>query len=157
MPRRARLAALLALALSGLAVGAGCGEGDGVAAGATVNVYVAAPLCAEARGAVRRAGGEAGDVRVRVVCLAQDEGGDRVDLVAAGANARRASEDSTTVAFLEADGPAARFAQTIVEGAGVAWVETDSGATATDQVLEAIEESGSGSLRDQVRRNLEAE
>jgi hypothetical protein len=147
--------ALVALALSGLAAGAaGCGEGDGVSAGATVHVYVAAPLCEEAQSALNRAGEMAGDLRVKVVCLDPLMDGERVDLAAVGANARRATEDSTTVAFLEPPSRANRFAQPIVEEAGIAWVETDSGATATVQVLEAIEESGSGSLRDQVRKTL---
>jgi hypothetical protein len=150
--------AALALALLGLATGmAGCGEGDTVAAGATVHVYVAAPLCEGARSALDEAGGKAGEVRVRMVCLDGVTDGRRLDLATVGANARRATEDSTTVAFLEADGPGAPFSQTIVEEAGIAWLETSSGIAATHRVLNAIEGAGSGSLRDQVRGGLEAE
>jgi hypothetical protein len=156
--RRRGAAALLALALSGLAVAAaGCGEGDGVSAGATVDVYVAAPLCSEAQHELERARGKAGDIRVRAVCLGEVEEGGRLDLAAVGANARRATEDSTTVGFIEADGPGARFAQTIVEEAGIAWERAGIGNLAMERILRAIEEAGSGSLRDQVRESLEAE
>lgn len=148
---------MLALALSGLAIGApGCGEGDGVSAGATVHIYVAAPLCVEAKRALAQAGAKAGDVRVEAICLDAVQDGDRVDLATIGANARRATEDSTTVAFLEADDRGAPFAQTIVEEAGIAWIKTSSGATATQHVLDAIAEAGSGSLRDGVREALES-
>jgi hypothetical protein len=138
--------ALLALAL----VVAGCDSG-GVSSGATVSVYVAAPLCAEAERELRREGREAGEVEVRVVCLSATEPDGRADLAAAGANARRATEDSTSVAFLEAPGPAARFSQSIVEAAEIAWVRTSSGSTALRHVLRALEDAGSSSPRDVVR------
>jgi hypothetical protein len=154
LARRWGAAALLALVGAATAAG-GCGEGDGVAAGATVHVYVGAPLCAQARRELEQAGGKAGDVEVRAVCLGESRRGGRLDLAAVGADARRATEDSTSVAFLEADGPGARFAQTIVEEAGIAWVETRSGEAAMHRVLEAIDAAGSGSLRDSVRNSLE--
>jgi hypothetical protein len=142
-----RLPALCASALliAIAALGGGCGEG-GVGAGATVSVYVAAPLCKEAKG-VLRAGGKADDLEVRAVCLAPVESGGGVDLATAGANARRATEDSTSVAYLEAPGPAAKFSHPILEAADVAWIETGSGATAMRRVLEALEERGSSSPR----------
>jgi hypothetical protein len=146
-------ATLAALALCGtLAVG--CGEG-GVADGATVSVYVAASLCAEAERELKQEGGEAGEVEVRTVCLSATESGGRADLATAGANARRATEDSSSVAFLEAPGPAAKFSQSIVEAAGIAWVKTDSGTVEMRQILSALDEAGSSSPRDAVRDTLE--
>ncbi|HET7507026.1 MAG TPA: hypothetical protein VFJ53_01590, partial [Solirubrobacterales bacterium] len=115
-----RLQALL-FGLCALLVAAGCGEG-GAASGATVSVYMAAPLCGQA------SGGRAGDLKVRLVCLAPVERGGKVDLAAAGADARRATEDSTAVAYVEAPGPAADFSRSIVEAADIGWIETDSGA-----------------------------
>jgi hypothetical protein len=135
------------------ALGAGCGEG-GVEAGATVSVYVAAPLCKEARGALQKVGGKADDLGVRVACLSPVEAKGTADLAAAGANARRTTEDSTSVAYLEAPGPAAKFSQSIVEAADIAWLETGSGATAMHEVLEALEERGSTSPRSAVLDQL---
>jgi hypothetical protein len=139
---RAPGAALLALAL----LLAGCGD-SGTSAGATVSVYVAAPLCEEAQREVERARGEAADLKVRAVCLPPVESRGGAKLAVAGANARRASEDSTSIAFLEAPGPAARFSQSIVESAEIAWVEADSGSTAMRRVLDALDEAGSSSPR----------
>lgn len=126
-----RLQALL-LGLCALLFAAGCGEG-GAASGATVSVYMAAPLCGQA------SGGRAGDLEVRLVCLAPVEKGGKVDLAAAGANARRATEDSTAVAYVEAPGRAANFGQSIVESANLAWIETDSGSAAMRRILNALE------------------
>jgi hypothetical protein len=146
-----RLPALFSVALLAVAaaLGAGCGEG-GVASGASVSVYAAPPLCKGARGVLGQAGGQAEDLEVRVVCLppvaAKGVGG----LAAAGANARRATEDSTSVAYLEVPGSAAKFGQSIVEAADIAWVKTSSGATAMRRVLEALEERGSSSPRSAV-------
>lgn len=130
---------LLAPAL--LAVGCG---GSGVSADATVSVYAAAPLCAEAQREAGR-GGEDGATgpAVRVVCLESIETGGGADLARAGENARRATEDSTSVAYLEAPGHAAKFTQSILEAANVAWVETSSGAAAMRRVLDALEEDSS--------------
>lgn len=148
-----RLPALLCLCAVAAAVGSGCGEG-GAAGGATVSVYVAAPLCREARQVLQREGGRAGDLRVRAVCLPPTETGGHVDLARTGANARRATEDSTAVAYLEATGPGTKFSQTIVESATLAWLETNSGTTATHHVLRALKEAGSSSPRDSVRESL---
>jgi hypothetical protein len=143
------LATVVLLALS-IAV-EGCGEG-GVAAGATVSVYVAAPLCNEARSELKRHGAAAGEVDVRVACLPPVETGGGRDLARSGANARRATEDSSSVAYLETPGPAAKFGRTIVESADLAWIETNSGARSLREVLEALEESGSSSPRNAVRK-----
>jgi hypothetical protein len=116
---------------------AGCGEG-GAANGATVSVYAAATLCKEAQ----EGAGAAGDLEVRVVCL-RPRGGGEGTLAAAGFDARRATEDSTSVAFLEAPGPGAKFSQSIVEAAGVAWLQTGSGSTTMHRVVKALEEGGS--------------
>jgi hypothetical protein len=120
---------LLALAL----IAVGCG-GGGASAGATVSVYAAAPLCQEAG-----KGAPAGDLTVRVVCLPPVERGGEADLAAAGADARRATEDSTSVAYLEAPGPAAAFGRTVVESADIAWIETKSPGAAMDRIVQALE------------------
>ena len=108
-PSRSRLTMVVASVVL-LAVLAGCGEASGVEEGATVTAYVAAPLCAEAKQELERRGAKAGELRVRVFCLevtAPQEGpaGRRgIDLATVGANARRATEDSTAVGYLEAAG-----------------------------------------------------
>jgi len=146
---RAAGLALLLLAL----VATGCG-GEVASSGATVSVYVAAPLCKAARGELERAGGKAGDLEVRVVCLAPVGAKGGIDLAVVGAGARRATEDSTAVAFLEAPGPAARFSRSVVGAANIAWVETDSGSTALRRVLRALEGAGSSSPREAVLKQV---
>ena len=138
-----RLQALfLATSAAVLAAAGGCGEG-GSQSGATVSVYAAAPLCIEAKRELEARGGEAGDLAVRVLCVSPSGGGAGGRLAAAGANARRATEDSTSVAFLEAPGPAAEFSQSIVEAAGIAWLKTGSGSAAMRRVLRALDGDGS--------------
>ncbi len=143
-------AILIACALG--AFGAGCGEGGGVSAGATVSAYVVAPLCGGAKRELTRAGGQAGDIRVRAVCLANARSGDRLSLAQIGANVRRATEDSTAVAYLEPPDPAAkRFSDPILESAGIPRIASNSGAAAMARLLRAIRETGgSGSLREAV-------
>lgn len=148
--------AAAALALLALGVGAiGCGE-EGVASGATVHVYVGASLCAEARREIERRGAKTGDVDVRLDCLDSAEHGGRLDLATIGANARRATEDSASIAYVEPPGPANRFSRPILEEAGIAWTTATSGATAVQRILNAVSEAGSGSLRNEVRDALEA-
>jgi hypothetical protein len=142
---RALATALLVLVL----LLAGCG-GEGASSGATVSVYAAAPLCAEVRSEVGRSAGKAGDLEVHAVCLPAVKAGKGVDLAAVGRNARRATEDSTAVAFLEAPGRAARFGRSIVEAANLAWVETRSGSAAARRVLRALASAGSSSPREAV-------
>jgi hypothetical protein len=134
--RRLQVLSLAAIAVVAVA-SAGCGEG-GASSGATVSVYVAAPLCQEAR----KSSGSAGDLEVRVLCL-PPQGARMAGLAAAGAGARRATEDSTSVAFLEVPGPAAEFSRSIVESADIAWVETSSASTAMHRILSALEGDGS--------------
>ena len=148
-----RLSTLLCLSAIVATAAVGCGEG-GAASGATVRIYVAAPLCGEAQRALKREGGKAGDLRVSAVCLPATDVGGRTDLATVGANARRATEDSTSVAYLEAPGPGAKFSQPIVESADIAWLKTNSGSTATRRVLKALGEAGSTSPRDAVRESL---
>ncbi len=148
--RGAMLAVLSALLL----VGVGCGEG-GVSEGATVHVYVSSSLCAEAKRELARHGGEAGKLKVSVVCLGDAEAGGRLDLAALGAAARRVTEDSASVAYVEAPGPGNRFTRPIVDQAEIAFVAEDSGAAATERVLRAIEDADTSSLRDSVRGSLD--
>lgn len=144
----------LACALLGAALlGTGCGE-SGVAGGATVTVYAAAPLCKGAESALAREGASAGGVRVRIVCLPPVERHNRADLATAGANARRTTEDSTSIAYLEAPNPAAKFSATIVEAANIAWQETNSAPIAIHSILKALSERGSSSPRDAARESL---
>jgi hypothetical protein len=131
----------------------GCGEG-GVSDGATVNVYVSSSLCAEAKRELARHGGEAGALEVSAICLDDAEAGGRLDLAALGADARRVSEDSASVAYLEARGPGNRFSRPIVEAANIAYVTADSGAAAMSRLLDAIEDADTSSLRDSVRDAL---
>jgi hypothetical protein len=134
---------------------AGCGEGGGVANGAVVKVYVAAPLCAGAKRELAQQGARAGSVRVRAVCLAGVRDRRGLSLATIGANARRATEDSVAVGFLEAPGPSAsRFSRPILESAGIAWLSSRSGEVAMARLLHAIGEAGSGSLREAVREAL---
>ena len=156
-------AALLALVL--VAVGAaGCGEEEGVAKGGVVTAYVEAPLCGNAGGHV--ADGEAEDgkvVKVKFICLpaargaelSQGVGGGRqIDLAVAGANARRATEDSRTVAYLEpADRAVSRFTHPILEAAGIGWISSSEG-SAQAQLLRVLRESDSTDLRADVRDAL---
>jgi hypothetical protein len=135
----------------------GCGEGEGVANGATATAYVAAPLCTEAKRELAREGGKAGDVRVRVICLPSAESKGKLDLATIGANARRATEDSTTVGYIgEPTRAATRFSEPILETAGIAQLTELSGATGMSKLLKAVAEAGdSGSLRASVNDVLE--
>jgi hypothetical protein len=156
-------AALLALVL--VAVGAaGCGEEEGVADGAAVAAYVEEPLCGKgAYAAVVQ--NESGDgVGVKFVCLpaargpelSQGVGGGRqIDLATAGGNARRATEDSRTVAYIAVDDPGVgRFTHPILEGAGIGWITADSRREAMRSLSEAIFEADMNELRAGVRDAL---
>jgi hypothetical protein len=146
------LAAMAALVLAAMAA---CGEDEGVAEGAAVTAYVGAPLCAGATQELARRDGKAGELRVRVVCLSSPRTPTKLDLAQVGANARQATEDSTTVAVLEPpDTTASRFSAPILETAGIAPVQTSSGARGMRRLLDAIEASHSGSLRESVREEL---
>ena len=149
-------AGILGVAVAGLAglcllPFVGCGSG-GVEEGATVKVYVAAPLCAGAKREIARRGPRIGEVRVRGVCLARSESGGRIDLAAIGANARRATQDTSTVGYVgETDPRATRFSSAILESAGIAQLSGISGQAAMARLLNAIEAAGSAdNLREAV-------
>lgn len=153
-------AAVLAAAICALLGASGCGESSGVEDGATVTAYVAAPLCAEAKQELERRDARAGELRVRVFCLevttpAEGIGqaparGARIDLATVGENARRATEDSTAIGYLEAPGAAVRFSRPILEEAGIATVVDPSGTDAMSRLLDAIAAADTGSLRQSV-------
>jgi len=148
-------AAVLATAICALLGASGCGESSGVEEGATVTAYVAAPLCAEAKRELERHGPEAGGLRVRLFCLEATGDAGKLDLATVGANARRATEDSTAVGYLEAPGTAVRFSRPILEEAGIATVVDASGARAMNRLLDAIAAADTGSLRQSVSDALE--
>lgn len=138
-------------------VAAGCGEG-GAEEGARLNIYASAPLsgaeaeagrriCDEARQGARRAG-RPGGFELRVVCLDATGPTGRWTLAQVGANARRATEDSTTVAYLaEPEREARRQSLPIVEAAEIADLSGLSGEEAVAEVAAAIEESDSDDPR----------
>lgn len=126
------MAALVAVSL------AGCGESSGVEEGAAVNVYAGATVCAGVKGALSRSAPRVDSVRVRVVCAGPVVRGGRLDLAAAGANARRATEDSSAVAYLEAGSPAVTFIRPILDEAEVALIVDRLGARAMTTTLEAL-------------------
>ena len=139
MRGRRALAALLLLA-TGLA---GCGSETSAEEGeATLTIYVSAPLSGPgraegrelAKGAVEAlavADGEAGGFEVVAEYL--DVAGrneTRFDAVTAGANARTATEDSTTIAYIgELDSGASRTSVPITNSAGILQVAPGSGAS----------------------------
>lgn len=136
------LAALVAVTLPG------CGE-EGAAGGATVTVYVSAPmggpemkagrqLCDGARDEAARQG-EVEGLRLKVICLDATEGGGRWTLAQVGANARRATEDSTAIAYVgEPDPEARRQSRPIVDAAGIAQLAGMTGREAVARVWAAI-------------------
>ncbi len=133
----------------------GCGD-EGVAEDATVTVYVEAPLCVAAGQELASQGGRAGEVRIRAICLPSAREGQELNLAALGANARRATEDSTAIAYLEPDDPAtARFTHPILESADIGWISTDTGKAAMARVIQAVDGANSSSLRESVREELE--
>jgi hypothetical protein len=145
----------VAAVFSAVIAAAGCGAGEGVAKDAVVTAYVEAPLCASARQELKRHGGRAGDLRVQAICLPSPHEARKLDLATLGANARRATEDSTTVAYLEAPDPrASRFTHPILATAEIPWISASSGNAAMSRLLELVESTGSGSLRESLRDAL---
>lgn len=127
---------------------AGCGE-EGAEEGAELTVYVSAPgqrLCDEARAEAR---GEktTGDHTLQVVCL--DAGaGDSGTLAKVGSNARRATEDSTTVAYIgEPDRETRKQSQPILQTAEIAQLGEFNGREAIQTVIVAIDEGDSDDPR----------
>jgi hypothetical protein len=151
--RQAATAAASVLVAAAAAVG--CGGGEGVSSNATVTAYVAAPLCLEAQRELAREGSRAGDLHLKAICLPNARSAGKLNLAAVGANARRATEDSTTVGYLEAPDPRiARFTHPILETASIAWISQSSGKAAMEKLLKAIEASDTGSLRESIREDL---
>jgi hypothetical protein len=139
-----------------LLIGAsGCGAGGGVSSDAVVTAYVEAPLCTAAKQELAKQGGRAGDLRVQAICLASPREAKRLSLATLGANARRATEDSTSVAYLEAPDPdASRFVHPILETAEVPWISSSSGSAAMSRLLTLIPDANSDSLRQSLREEL---
>jgi branched-chain amino acid transport system substrate-binding protein len=160
-----RLATILIAASVTAAMLGGCGE-EGAAAGATVRVYVSAPLrgaeapagrrlCAEAREQAAQGQG-GGDLRLRVVCLDAAAVGGRWTLARVGANARRATEDSTTIAYLGEPDPAARRQSgSILEAAGIARLGGAGGRAAIARVEAALREGDANDPRSAVLEEVE--
>lgn len=133
---------------------AGCGSG-GVSKDATVTAYVEAPLCAGAKQELAKHGGRAGDLRVQAICLPGPREAKKLSLATLGANARRATEDSTSVAYLEAlDHRVSRFVHPILETAEVPWISANSGSAAMSHLLTLLPNADSGSLRESLREEL---
>jgi hypothetical protein len=138
-----------------LALGlAACGGGD--SQGATVSVYVGAPLCKAAKAELATHGASAGHFKIAARCLAPSEkAGGGVDLATDGSNARRATSDTGAVATLESPGPGNKFSRSILESAGIPLLTSSSGSKAMKSVIEAVESAGSSSVRGKVRETLE--
>lgn len=149
---------LVAAAVIGIA---GCGEG-GAEAGARVTVYVSAPLrgaeaaagkrlCEGARGEAARVGNEVEELELEVVCLGAAGEDGRWTLAQVGANARRATEDSTTVAYVgEPDSQARKQSRPIVAAAEIAELSKFSGEAAVKAVIAAIREGDASEPRQAV-------
>ncbi len=114
-----------------------------------MSVYVSAPLCAEAKRELARAGGRVGEVHLRAACV--DDGAKslaarsnagragRSRLALIGAAARAATEDSSSVAYIGTRDPTAvRFSEPILEEAGIVRISADSGATGVARLLRAF-------------------
>jgi hypothetical protein len=145
---------LVAVVVLALALG-GCGGSD--SEGATVSVYVAAPLCAGAKQALVAHGATAGHFKVAVRCLAPSEkGGGGVDLATDGSNSRRATADSSAVATLEPPGPGAKFSRAILESAEIPLVTSASAGKGMSRILAAIEGAGDSGVRGAVGDALES-
>jgi hypothetical protein len=148
-----KLRAGLAAVAVGLVV-VGCGGSD--SEGATVSVYVAAPLCAGAKAELASHGATAGHFTVAVRCLAPSEKvGGGVDLATDGSNSRRATADSSAVAVLEPPGRGAKFTGAILESAEVPLVTSASAQKGMKRILDAIEGAGDSGVRGAVGDALE--
>jgi len=72
------------------------------------------------------------------------EVGGKLNLAAAGANGRRAVEDSSAVAYLDAPGPAIPFIRPILDEADLRLITTSSGADGMTTVLYLLSSRDSG-------------
>jgi ABC-type branched-subunit amino acid transport system substrate-binding protein len=125
--------------LAALAIGA-CDAGeDGPPADARLTIYVSVPLSGPdagageaiargARGALDDAAGEAGGVAVSLRVLDTGAGGEPWDPVRVAANARRAAEDSTAIAYVgELNSLATRSSLPITNEAGMLQLSPSAG------------------------------
>lgn len=144
---RTRRILLLLTAVSAVAV-AGCGE-EGAQEGAELTVYVSAPgrqLCNEAQ-AEAEGKRTTGEHSLRVICLGtgSKDGG---TLAKVGSNARRATEDSTTVAYVgEPDRETRKQSQPILNSAEIGQIGELNGQEAIKTVIAAIDEDDSDDPR----------
>jgi hypothetical protein len=145
------LFAALVSACALLLAAAGCGAPEGVEEGATVSIYVSDALCGEAKREIDRQGSRVGAVRLRTICV---EDGSR--LAAIGAAARRATEDSASVAYIGTPDPTAvRFSEPILEEAGIARISASSGDAGAARLLRALRRADtSESLRESLLEEL---
>jgi len=135
----------------------GCGE-EGAEEGATLTVYVSAPLrgteaeggrllCDEAREQAAQGEGK-DDFELRIVCLDASGPDGRWTLAKVGSNARRAAEDSTTVAYVGEPDPAARRqSRPIVDAAEIAELGGTNGREAIARVVAVLREDDSSDPR----------
>jgi hypothetical protein len=115
------------------------------------------PLCAGAKRELAKRGGKAGDLHVRAICLPAVERGGKLEPATIGANARRATEDSTAVGYIgEPTRVASRFSEPILEEAGIAQLPASSGAVAMAKLLQAVKHASgdNSSLRQSVNDEL---
>jgi len=120
-----------------------------------VSVYVAAPLCAAAKGEIAARGASVGHFTVAVRCLAPSERvGGGVDLATDGSNSRRATADSSTVATLEPPGPGAKFTRAILEAAEIPLVTSTSADKGMSRIISAVEAADSSNVRESVSEAL---
>jgi hypothetical protein len=121
-----------------------------------VTVYAAIAACRGAERALDNKGDQVGPLKIRVICLPAVEHHGRFDLATIGANARRAAEDSSTIAYIgEIEPKATRFSSPILEEAGIAQLPHMSGAGAMAILLRAIREAGdSSALREDLHDAL---
>ncbi len=125
-----------------------------------MSVYAVAPSCAGAKRTLARRGARVGDVRVRLVCVSDSERGKPWTLAAAGANARQAVEDSSTVAYIaDRDPTAAKFSRSILESVDIAQLPpSPSSAAAMTKLINAIGDAGdSSNLRESVDKSLSSD
>lgn len=140
-----------ALALAAVLI-AGCAGGDGETVEGPVTVYVSLPLTGPAadggrdaadgaRLALEEAGGAAGELEVTAEFL-DDAGGARWDPVLVGQNARAATADSSTAAYIgELESEPTRASAPITNEAGIVQVSPGAGAVDLTQPAEGYPDS----------------
>lgn len=83
-------------------------------------------------------------MRVRAICLPDAEG-QKLDLAQIGENARRATEDHSSIAYIgERTQAASRFSAPILEAADIPQYTQLSGARAMRELLQALDEGRVG-------------